>query len=112
MVWARALQWAEDNAKLAELVSLARGNRVPHGAPFEQGQPGGGCGPQCMHACVLVSAFVHALVHICACVYIHTNLFKRRRVEDDVCSSFRCNLCKFVCVLKCKTGCVSVCVPM
>lgn len=54
MIWARALQRAEDNAELAESLPRARGNRVPHGAPYEQGQPGGGCGPQCMYECVFV----------------------------------------------------------
>lgn len=62
MARARALQRAEDNAELAESLPRARGNRVPHGAPYEPGQPGGGCGPQCMYACVSVSAFVHARV--------------------------------------------------
>lgn len=64
-VWARALQRAEDNATLAEPQSRARGNGVPHGAPFEWGQPGGGCGPQCMRTCVFVSPFVHALMRKC-----------------------------------------------
>lgn len=72
MVWARALQRAEDNAELAESVPRARGNRVPHGAPYEQGQPGGGCGPQCMYTCAFVSAFVHARVRTCVCMTIHT----------------------------------------
>lgn len=44
MVWARAFQQAEDNAELAESVPRARGNTVPHGAPYEQGQPGGDVG--------------------------------------------------------------------
>lgn len=77
MVWARALQWAEDNAKLAESVPFARGNRVPHGAPFEQGQPGGGCGPQCMYACAFVSVFVHALVYIRVYASTSTHLFSK-----------------------------------
>lgn len=72
MVWARALQRAEDNAELAQSMPRARGNRVPHGAPYEQGQPGGGCGPQGMCACVFLSAFVHALVHSCVCMTIQT----------------------------------------
>lgn len=54
MVWARAFQQAEDNAELAESVPRARGNTVPHGAPYEQGQPGGGCGPQCVRVCTHV----------------------------------------------------------
>lgn len=70
MVWARALQRAEDNAELAQSVPRARGNRVPHGAPYEQGQPGGGCGPQCMRAYVCLPAFVRA--HSCVRVTIQT----------------------------------------
>lgn len=65
MVWARAFQQAEDNAELAESVPRARGNTVPHGAPYEQGQPGGGCGPQC----------ISVRTHVCTCmwrlVYLH-----------------------------------------
>lgn len=77
MVWARALQQEEDNADLAESVPRARGNRVPHGAPYEQGKPGGGCGPQCMYECVFVYAIVLAHVHTCVCMKIHTYCVKK-----------------------------------
>lgn len=66
MVWARALQRAEDNAELAESVPCARGNTVPHGAPYERGQPGGGCGHNaftrvylCMLLCLHMCLHVH-----------------------------------------------------
>lgn len=65
MVWVRALQRAEDNAELAQSMPRARGNRVPHGAPYEQGQPGGGCGPQGMCACVFFVCF-----SACACTFM------------------------------------------
>lgn len=108
MVWARALQRAEDNAELAESVPRARGNRVPHGAPYEQGQPGGGCGPQCMYECVFVYAFVLAHVRTYVCMKIPTYRISRRCGDKiDVSSSFWCNIWRFMCVLECKTGCVS-----
>lgn len=48
MARARALQRAEDNAELAESLPRARGNRVPHGAPYEPGPAWRGMwGPLC-----------------------------------------------------------------
>lgn len=75
MVWVRALQQAEDNAELAESVPCARGNTVPHGAPYELGQPGGGCGPQRMYECVLVYAFV--LCTWASCMHHDPHMSKR-----------------------------------
>lgn len=68
MVGARAFQQAEDNAELAESLPRARGNTVPHGAPYEPGQPGGGCGPQCTSVCTHVCACMCRLVYLHMCI--------------------------------------------
>lgn len=53
--------------------------------------------------CVGLNAYVPAFFCECICV---TTAPKR----EDVSSSFRYNIWKFMCVLECKTDCVCVCV--
>lgn len=102
MVWARAFQQAEDNAELAESVPRARGNTVPHGAPYEQGQPGGGCGPQCISVCTHVCTCARRLVYSHMCI-MHTrkDLYKSIRCaaknETHLIKFFDCNVYWLMC---------------
>lgn len=104
MVWARAFQQAEDNAELAESVPRARGNTVPHGAPYEQGQPGGGCGPQCISVCTHVCMCRLGYLHMCI-MYTCTDSDKSIRygAKNEIDTSyrvFRRNVYRLMCVLE------------